>query len=114
MADSASPLPFPSAVPSPAAGATEAPLLEVEDLTIAATQPSPTPRISLSERTLMHVGGPVGTLVAAAHMAWGAANELLTMNGYRMLADQCDDPMLAQLPYITVDRHDRLALKGAV
>lgn len=66
-------------------------------VTIAAAQPSPTPRIPLYERTLMHVGGPVGALVAAAHMAWGAANELLTMNGYRMLADQCDHPMLAQL-----------------
>jgi hypothetical protein len=30
-------------------------------------------------------------------MAWGAANELLTMNGYRMLADQCDHPVLADL-----------------
>ena len=40
---------------------------------------------------------PGGTLVAAAHMTWGAANELLTMNGYRLLADQCDDPMLAEL-----------------
>lgn len=66
-------------------------------VTIPAPQPSPVPRIPLYERTLMHVGGPVGTLVAAAHMAWGAANELLTMNGYRMLADQCDHPMLSQL-----------------
>ena len=41
--------------------------------------------------------GRSGTLVAAAHMAWGAANELLTMNGYRILADQCGHPMLAEL-----------------
>jgi len=70
---------------------------QARGVTIAATQPSPAPRIPLYERTLMHVGGPVGALVAAAHMAWGAANELLTMNGYRILADQCDHPMLAQL-----------------
>jgi hypothetical protein len=66
-------------------------------ITIAPTQPSPTPRIPLYERALTHVGGPVGTLVAAAHMAWGAANELLTMNGYRILADQCGHPMLAEM-----------------
>jgi hypothetical protein len=64
---------------------------------IPATQPSPTPDIPLHERAIAHIGGPVGTLVAAAHMAWGAANELLTMNGYRMLADQCGHPMLAEL-----------------
>ena len=67
------------------------------DVTIAPPQPSPTPHIPRYERALMHVRGPVGAVVAAAHMAWGAANELLTMNGYRMLADQCDHPMLAQL-----------------
>jgi hypothetical protein len=49
------------------------------------------------ERVLMRLGGSVGRLVAAAHMTWGAANELLTMNGYRMLADQVDHPMLAEL-----------------
>ena len=66
-------------------------------MTIAPRPPSPAPRIPLYERALMRVGGPVGRLVAAAHMAWGAANELLTMNGYRILADQCEHPMLAQL-----------------
>jgi len=70
---------------------------QARGVTIAATQPSPTPRIPLYERAITHVGGPVGTLVAAAHMAWGAANELLTMNGYRMLADQSEDPMLAAM-----------------
>jgi hypothetical protein len=30
-------------------------------------------------------------------MTWGAANELLTMNGYRLLADECGHPMLAEL-----------------
>jgi rubrerythrin len=49
------------------------------------------------ERALGHFRGPVGQLIAAAHMTWGAANELLTMNGYRLLADQCDEPVLAEL-----------------
>ena len=70
---------------------------EARGIAVAPPQPSPTPAIPRYERLLMHVGGPVGTLVAAAHMAWGAANELLTMNGYRILADQCNHPMLAQL-----------------
>lgn len=49
------------------------------------------------ERVVGHLGGPVGRLVAVAHMAWGAANELLTMNGYRLLADECDEPVLAEM-----------------
>src|SRR4051794_7665235 len=67
------------------------------DVSIPATQPAPAAHVSRRERVLMHIGGPVGSLVAAAHMAWGAANELLTMNGYRILADQCGHPMLAEL-----------------
>lgn len=70
---------------------------DARGVTIPATQPSPAARIPRYERAITHVGGPVGTLVAAAHMAWGAANELLTMNGYRILAEQCDHPMLAEL-----------------
>ncbi|MDP1818755.1 MAG: ferritin-like domain-containing protein [Acidimicrobiales bacterium] len=66
-------------------------------LDIPPAQASPVPSVPRYERALARVGGPVGTLVAAAHMAWGAANELLTMNGYRLLADQCDDPVLAEL-----------------
>jgi hypothetical protein len=66
-------------------------------ITIPAVQPTPTPAVPRRERLLAHVGGPVGKLVAAAHMTWGAANELLTMNGYRLLADQCNHPMLAEL-----------------
>ncbi len=68
-------------------------------VTVAATRPSPTPKVPTYEKVLMRIGGPVGTLVAAAHMTWGAANELLTMNGYRMLAEQveADHPMLADL-----------------
>src|SRR5690606_4461214 len=54
-------------------------------ITIAPRPPSPAPTVSAVERVVTRVGGPVGRLVAAAHMTWGAANELLTMNGYRML-----------------------------
>jgi len=64
---------------------------------IAPRPPAPDVRVPVYERALAHVGGPVGTVVAAAHMTWGAANELLTMNGYRLLADQCAHPMLAEL-----------------
>jgi rubrerythrin len=60
-------------------------------------QPSPTSRVPLYERGLARIGGPLGRLVAAAHMAWGAANELLTLNGYRLLAARCGDPVLAEL-----------------
>ena len=49
------------------------------------------------ERVIARVGGPVGRVVAAAHMTWGAANELLTLNGYRLLAARCDHPTLAEL-----------------
>lgn len=70
---------------------------EARGIDIPTTAVSPTPRVPLYERAITHIGGPVGTLVAAAHMTWGAANELLTMNGYRMLADQVDHPMLADL-----------------
>lgn len=64
---------------------------------IAPRQPSPTPRVPAYERALSRIGGPVGRLVGAAHMAWGAANEQLTMNGYRLLADQSGHPLLAEL-----------------
>jgi hypothetical protein len=64
---------------------------------IAAQAAPPPPDVKLGERLATHLGGPVGRLIAAAHMTWGAANELLTMNGYRLLADQCGHPMLAEL-----------------
>ena len=60
-------------------------------------QPSPPSVAPMRERILTHVRGPVGRVVAAAHMSWGAANELLTLNGYRLLADRCGDPMLSTL-----------------
>ena len=59
--------------------------------------PAPSPDERWYERAVGRLGGPVGGLVAATHMTWGAANELLTMNGYRLLADQCDEPVLAEL-----------------
>ena len=58
---------------------------------------APPPLVPTYERVLAQLGGPIGRLVTAAHMTWGAANELLTMNGYRILADQCAHPMLAEL-----------------
>lgn len=60
-------------------------------------QPSPPSTAPWTERALTHVRGPVGRVVVAAHMAWGAANELLTLNGYRLLADRCGDPTLSTL-----------------
>jgi rubrerythrin len=64
---------------------------------VPAQQAAPAPRVPVLERVLGHLGGPVGRVVAAAHMTWGAANELLTMNGYRLLAQESDDPVLAEL-----------------
>jgi hypothetical protein len=40
---------------------------------------------------------PVGHVVTAAHMTWGAMNELLTMKGYRLLAERSRHPVLAEL-----------------
>lgn len=58
----------------------------------------PPPSVApLRERALARVGGPVGAVVSATHMTWGAANELLTLNGYRLLAERCGHPVLATL-----------------
>lgn len=70
---------------------------ERRGLDIPAQQPSPTVPVPMHERIVSHVGGPVGRLVAAAHMTWGASNELLTLNGYRLLAARCHDPVLSGL-----------------
>jgi hypothetical protein len=62
---------------------------------VAAMQsPPPTNRW---ERSLVLVTRPIGHVVTAAHMTWGAANELLTMTGYRLLARRVEDPVLAEL-----------------
>ena len=60
-------------------------------------QLAPSADVRWYERVLADVGGPVGQLVATTHMTWGAANELLTLNGYRLLADRCQHPVLAEL-----------------
>lgn len=62
------------------------------------TRQEPPPSVApLHERLVAHIGGPVGRVVTTAHMAWGAANELLTLHGYRLLAARCGDPVLAEL-----------------
>ncbi len=66
-------------------------------VTVAARALPQRPADTWYERLLVRVGGPVGRLVAAAHMTWRAANELLTLNGYRLLADRCGDPLLSEL-----------------
>ena len=66
--------------------------------TVVQAQPEPvTARVPLLERVGVQVTRPVGHVVAATHMVWGAANELLTVNGYRLLARRCGDPILADL-----------------
>lgn len=65
--------------------------------TIPARQLPPPPTAAVHERMLSHLRGPIGRIVAAGHMAWGAANELLTLNGYRLLAARCGDPVLVTL-----------------
>jgi hypothetical protein len=59
-------------------------------------QPPPA-AVPPSERLLLAMTRPIGHVVTAAHMVWGAANELLTMHGYRLLARRCGDPVLAEL-----------------
>ncbi len=57
----------------------------------------PPPPAMASERLLLAVTRPIGHVVTAAHMVWGAANELLTQHGYRLLARRCGEPVLAEL-----------------
>jgi hypothetical protein len=59
-----------------------------------APPPSTVPR---RERLAVQASRPVGHVVVAAHMVWGAANELLTLTGYRLLAARCGHPVLAAL-----------------
>jgi rubrerythrin len=68
---------------------------EVRGVEVPAPQPAPDRAVRPVERVLARTGGAVGELAAAAHMAWGAANELLTLNGYRRLAERSPDPVLA-------------------
>ena len=64
------------------------------DLPAMQAPPTEVPR---SEQLLLTLTRPIGHVVTAAHMVWGAANELLTMHGYRLLAGRCGDPVLAEL-----------------
>ena len=59
-------------------------------------QPPP-PEVAAGERFLLAITRPIGHVVTAAHMVWGAANELLTQHGYRLLARRCGDPVLSEL-----------------
>ena len=61
------------------------------------TRQAPPTEVPSSERLLLALTRPIGHVVTAAHMVWGAANELLTMHGYRLLARRCGDPVLAEL-----------------
>lgn len=70
---------------------------EVHGSTLPPIQPPPPPVVPVSERLLLLASRPVGHVVTCAHMVWGAANELLTLNGYRLLARRCGNPGLAEL-----------------
>jgi hypothetical protein len=70
-------------------------------------QPSPPAVPTRLERLVVHIGGPVADTVTATHMAWGAANELLTLNGYRILARRCGHPTLAGLLNRIADQEAR-------
>ncbi|HVM39704.1 MAG TPA: hypothetical protein VM618_02860 [Acidimicrobiia bacterium] len=67
------------------------------DVDVPLRQMPPPPDPSRIERLVTRMGGPVGHAVTAAHMAWGAANELLTLTGYRLLASRCGHRLLAEL-----------------
>jgi hypothetical protein len=64
---------------------------------LPAIQPAPGSVPPWSERLLVTLTRPVGHVVTAAHMTWGALNELLTMHGYRLLAERCGHPLLDEL-----------------
>ena len=69
----------------------------VRDVDLPAIQEPPPSRATGQERALLLLTRPVGHVVTAAHMTWGAANELLTLNGYRLLARRCSNPVLTEL-----------------
>jgi rubrerythrin len=66
-------------------------------VTLPAVQPAPDSAPPWSERLLVILTRPVGHVVTAAHMTWGALNELLTLTGYRLLAERCGHPLLTEL-----------------
>ena len=62
-----------------------------------APQQAPRSEPGLAERLLVALSRPLGAVVTATHMAWGATNELLTLNGYRLLAARNECPILTDL-----------------
>lgn len=70
-------------------------------------QAPPPAVVPLRERLLLGATRPVGHVIVAAHMAWGAANELLTLNGYRLLAERADHPVLTPLLGRIADQETR-------
>ena len=80
---------------------------QTHDLEIPARQLPPAATVPWHERAVVQIAGPVGTVVTAAHMTWGAANELLTLNGYRLLANRCGHPVLADLLRRIADQEAR-------
>lgn len=70
---------------------------DARDLPFPRIQAAPPVRTGRLERWAVTASRPVGHVVTATHMAWGATNELLTLNGYRLLAARCGHPMLAEL-----------------
>jgi hypothetical protein len=67
------------------------------DVDLPAMQPAPPSEVPFRERLLVFVSRPIGHVVTAAHMTWGATNELLTMHGYRILAARTRNPVLHTL-----------------
>jgi rubrerythrin len=67
------------------------------DTSLPAQQPPPPAVMTREERLLLQLTRPVGHVVTAAHMVWGAANELLTMHGYCLLSRRSADPVLGEL-----------------
>jgi hypothetical protein len=66
-------------------------------ISLPSMQHSPPSTVPLNERLLVLLTRPIGHVVTAAHMAWGAANELLTTNGYRIMAGRTENPVLTVL-----------------
>ena len=64
---------------------------------LPAPQTPPPVVVTPFERAVVAATRPAGHVVVATHMAWGATNELLTLNGYRLLAQRVDDPVLTEL-----------------
>jgi hypothetical protein len=60
-------------------------------------QESPPSTVPRRERLLVLATRPIGHVVTAAHMVWGATNELLTTHGYRIMANRTENPVLREL-----------------